>query len=75
VSMIGLAVGAGILLSVIFPRLKGSRRGILFFNAIAEYDSSKLQHCYDLSKVCSAKYRIAATALLFLLLLSKSSSP
>jgi hypothetical protein len=102
VSMLGLAVGAGVLLSVIFPRLKGSRRGILFFNAIAEYDSAseyaddvltrpanslvrtKLQHCYDLSMVCSAKYRMlrigfwvgsigAATALLFLLL-AKSGS-
>lgn len=75
VSMLGLAVGAGILLSVVFPRLKGSRRGLLFFNAVAEYDTSreyasdilayseddlirtKLHHCYDLSKICSAKYR------------------
>ncbi len=97
VSMLGLAVGAAILLAVVFPRLKGSRRGLLFFNAIAEYHNSaeyaddvlahagadlirtKLQHCYDLSKICSAKYRTlrigfwvgsigAATALLFLLL-------
>lgn len=97
VSMLGLAVGAGILLAVVFPRLKGSRRGILFFNAIAEYGNSaeyvedvlvhsgdylvrtKLQHCYDLSKVCRAKYRMlrigfwvgsigAATTLLFLVL-------
>jgi hypothetical protein len=46
---------------------------------------TKLQHCYDLSKVCSAKYRLlrigfwvgstgAATSLLFLLL-AKSTSP
>ena len=40
VSMLGLAVGAGILLAVVFPRLRGSRRGILFFNAIAKYDNS-----------------------------------
>lgn len=97
ISMLGLAVGAGVLLAVVFPRLKGSKRGILFFNAITEYESSteyaedvlargtevlvraKLQHCYDLSKVCSDKYRMlrigfwvgsigTATALLFLLL-------
>lgn len=97
VSMLGLAAGAAVLLSVVFPRLKGSRRGLLYFNAIAEYDSSseyaddvigrspdglvrtKLQHCYDLSQVCHAKYRTlrvgfwigsvgTATALLFLVL-------
>lgn len=39
-AMVGLAGAAGVLLSVVFPRLKGSRRGILFFNAIAEYDSA-----------------------------------
>jgi hypothetical protein len=78
------------------PRLKGSRRGLLYFNAISEYDSSaeyandvltrshddlvraKLQHCYELAKVCGAKYRVlrigfwvgsvgSAAALLFLL--------
>jgi hypothetical protein len=95
-SMFGLAAGAVVLLAVVFPRLKGSRRGLLFFNAISEYDSSseyandvlvrscdhlvrtKLQHCYDLAKVCGAKYRMlrigfwlgsvgTAAALLFLL--------
>lgn len=40
VSMFGLAVGAFFLLAVVFPQLKGSRRGLLFFNAIAEYESS-----------------------------------
>jgi hypothetical protein len=102
VSMIGLACGAGILLAVVFPRLKGSRRGILFFNAIAEYENSaeyaedvlirsedylvrtKLQHCFDLAKVCRAKYRMlrigfwvgstgVATALLFLILAKGAS--
>jgi hypothetical protein len=97
VSMVGLAAGAGALFSVVFPRLKGSRRGLLFFNAIQEYDNCdeyvrdvvcrspdeivriKLQHCYDLSVVCAAKYRTlrigfwigsvgAGTALAFLLL-------
>ncbi|HKM85596.1 MAG TPA: Pycsar system effector family protein [Terriglobales bacterium] len=101
VSMLGLAAGAIILLAVVFPRLKGSRRGLLFFNAISEYDNSveyangvfarshddlvrtKLEHCYELSKICSAKYRMlrvgfwigsvgSAAALLFLLF-AKSS--
>lgn len=39
-SMFGLAAGAITLLAVVFPRLRGSRRGILFFGAIAECDSS-----------------------------------
>lgn len=97
VSMLGLAAGACTLLAVVFPRLKGSRRGLLFFNAIAEYDNSteyvkevlarsgddlisaKLQHLYELSRVCTAKYRTlrigfwagsigAAAGLLFLFL-------
>jgi pycsar effector protein len=38
ISMLGLAIGAIFLLAVVFPRLKGSRRGLLFFNAIAEYE-------------------------------------
>lgn len=75
VSMFGLGIAAGVLFAVVFPRLKGSRRGILYFNAIAEHDTSneyadevirrsaddivraKLQHAYDLSKVCAQKYR------------------
>lgn len=102
-SMFGLAVGAGVLLSVVFPRLKGSRRGLFFFSAIAEYDTSreyasdilacsehdlvrtKLNHCYDLAKICTAKYRalcagfwigcIGVMAALIFLLFSKSSGP
>jgi hypothetical protein len=101
VSMLGLATGAAILLSVVFPRLRGSRRGLLFFNAISEYDTStdyandvltrshddlvrtKLQHCYELSKICSAKYRalrigfwvgsVGSAAALLFLLFAKSS--
>lgn len=74
VAMAGLAAGAFVFLIVIFPRLKGSRRGLVFFNAVAEYDTSseyadevcrhtagelgriKLQHSYDLAKVCRSKY-------------------
>jgi hypothetical protein len=40
VSMLGLGVAAAVLLAVVFPRLKGSRRGIIFFSAIAEYENS-----------------------------------
>jgi hypothetical protein len=39
-SMFGLGIAAAVFLAVVFPRLKGSRRGILFFFAIAEHDSS-----------------------------------
>ena len=74
--MVGLAASACVFLAVVFPRLKGSRRGILFFNAIAEHKLSneytddvfhrtlvelsriKLNHAYDLSKVCRSKYKI-----------------
>lgn len=103
VSMFGIAAGAVVLLGVVFPRLKGSARGILFFKAIAAYDNpsdyaedvlarsehdlvrSKLQHCYELSKVCSAKYRllrigfwvgsVGVAATILYLLLAKSTSP
>jgi hypothetical protein len=40
-AMVGLAVSACVFLIVIFPRVKGSRRGILFFNAIAEHISGR----------------------------------
>jgi uncharacterized integral membrane protein len=101
VSMLALAAGAVILLAVVFPRLRGSRPGLLFFKAISEYDNSteyandvlarsrddlvrtRLQHCYELSKICSAKYRVmrigfwvgsvgSAAALLFLLFATSS---
>ena len=97
IAMAGLAAGACVFLMVVFPRLKGSRRGLIFFNAIAEHDSGveyadevsrrtsgelariKLQHAFDLSLVCKAKYQVlragfwlsstgAIATLLFLLL-------
>ena len=96
-AMAGLASSAVVLIAVVFPRLKGPRRGILFFRTIAEHSSSaeyadeilrrsahdivraKLEHSFDLSKVCAAKYRTlrvgfwiggvgAVAALLFLFL-------
>ncbi|MEQ1885531.1 MAG: Pycsar system effector family protein [Bryobacteraceae bacterium] len=96
IAVMSLILSAGFLLSVVFPRLKGSRRGLIFFSAIAEYESgsdyaaeiarrpqneivcAKLQHSYDLSKVCVAKYKAlrigfwigsigGATALIYIL--------
>lgn len=75
-AMFGLAIAAFAFLLVIRPRLKGSRRGLIYFNAIAEYQSSeeyvsdilkssdevliraKLQHTYELTKICKTKYQI-----------------
>lgn len=37
ISMFGLAIGAGLLLVVVFPRLQGPLKGMVFFNAVAEY--------------------------------------
>lgn len=97
VGMAGLALGAAGCLTVVFPRLGGSKRGIIYFGAIVEHDSSseyaaevlrtppvdvarlKLQHVYDLAKVCRSKYRAlvasftagaigAGTAILYLLI-------
>jgi len=39
-SMSALGIAAGVFLGVVFPRLRGSRRGILFFKAIAEHENS-----------------------------------
>ncbi len=66
---------------VVKPRLFGSKRGLVFFNAITEFESQseyfseistrpalkifeeKVKHCYDLSKVCSSKYRTLGISL------------
>jgi hypothetical protein len=37
IAMVGLAAAATVLLAVVFPRLKRSGHGIVFFNAIAEH--------------------------------------
>ena len=37
--MIALVVGAGCAFCVIVPRTKGSRRGLIFWEAVAEYDT------------------------------------
>lgn len=41
VATIGLAVSAFACLATIFPRLKGSKRGHVFFGAIAEFENRK----------------------------------
>jgi len=38
---IGLAISAFACLSTVFPRLKGSKRGLVFFGAVAEFESKK----------------------------------
>jgi hypothetical protein len=41
VAMLALSASACVLLSVVFPRLKGSRRGFIFFSAVAEYEAGR----------------------------------
>lgn len=41
VTTIGLAISVFACLVTVFPRLKGSKRGYVFFGAIAEFDSAK----------------------------------
>lgn len=41
IAMVALAVGAFLSLVVIIPRTPGSRRGFIFWEAIAEYDSGR----------------------------------
>lgn len=53
VAMISLAIGALVSLSVVMPRLPGSRRGFLFWEAIAEYDSGR-QYADDLATLSQA---------------------
>ena len=48
VAMAALAVGAFLALLVIIPRTPGSRRGFLFWEAIAEYETSR-QYSDDIS--------------------------
>jgi Family of unknown function (DUF5706) len=40
VAVLGLAVGAGFFLSVVFPRLQSSSPGLIFFNEIAAHPSA-----------------------------------
>ena len=81
VAMIALAIGVLLALCVVVPRAPGSRRGFLFWEAIAEYDSGrqyadelhlltpaslsqiKAEHCFDLARVCRAKYKMLRAAI------------
>lgn len=54
VGMLALAIGALAAAWTVIPRLPGSRRGLLYFNAIAEHDSSaeyadEVQHATEQS--------------------------
>ncbi|MBY0545203.1 MAG: hypothetical protein K2Q14_06630 [Gammaproteobacteria bacterium] len=81
VAMIGLALASLLFLYVVTPRLKGSKKGVIFFRSIAEYDNGneyaadivrlgekeiaveKLKHCYELAKICNAKFNKLAWGL------------
>jgi hypothetical protein len=81
VAMIGLAAGALLALLVVLPRTPGSRRGVLFWEAIAEYQNGReysdelrllsagtlsqitSEHCFDLARVCRAKYKVLQAAI------------
>lgn len=80
-AMTALALAVLFALWVVVPRTSGSRRGYLFWEAIAEYDNGrqysdelrllsraslcqiKAEHCFELAKVCRAKYRILRIAI------------
>lgn len=53
VAMAALAVGAFLALLVVIPRTPGSRRGFLFWEAIAEYDTGR-QYADELSLLSPA---------------------
>lgn len=81
VAMSALSFGAFLALLVVIPRTPGSRRGFLFWEAVAEYESGrhyfddlwrlsnpslvqvKVEHCHELARVCSRKYRMLRYAL------------
>ncbi len=49
VAMVGLATSAAVLLAVVVPRLKSSKRGIIYFGNIAEYETSA-EYADDISR-------------------------
>ncbi|MFH1596833.1 MAG: Pycsar system effector family protein, partial [Pseudomonadota bacterium] len=73
--MAGLAIAAFCSIYVVIPRLKGSQKGYIYWNSIANFDSSIdyanalsilgqedlaraiSEHCFELSKICQAKYK------------------
>ena len=60
VAMVALAIGAVMALVVIIPRTPGSRRGFVFWEAIAEYDSGR-QYADDLAMMSTGSlYQIKA---------------
>jgi hypothetical protein len=55
VAMASLAVGSLLAVIVVLPRLPGSRRGYIFWEAVAEYDSAR-QYSDDLVKLSAASF-------------------
>jgi hypothetical protein len=53
VAMAGLSAGALLAISVVLPRLPGSRRGFIFWEAIAEYETAR-EYSNDLARLSAA---------------------
>ena len=53
VAMAGLGAGALLAISVVLPRLPGSRRGFIFWEAIAEYETAR-EYSNDLASLSTA---------------------
>lgn len=52
-AMAGLGAGALLAISVVLPRLPGSRRGFIFWEAIAEYETAR-EYSNDLTGLSAA---------------------
>ena len=81
VAAVGLSSSSFLALLVVMPRLGGSGRGIIFFDAIRQSETSgdyveqvikttperlveeRLRHVYELSGICSRKYRLLVNSL------------
>jgi Family of unknown function (DUF5706) len=55
IAMTSLAIGSLLSVTVVLPRLPGSRRGYIFWEAVAEYESAR-QYSDDLVKLSSASF-------------------
>lgn len=80
-SIVLLCSASFLAVAVVFPRFGGSRRGLVFWEGVASFESANefstaaqkmnsgelcgalLNHSYELSKVCSVKFRIVNWAI------------
>jgi len=61
VATVGLVISTFASLATVIPRLSGSRRGVIFFSAIREYENSQ-EYCSEVlrqspSELCEAKLK------------------